>query len=96
MKLPTNLITFKKQRLLYLVLLFFSFVFHNNTISATTIVKDTIGFKEYQGIVIDSKTKKELEFATALTQMEKRKIKLYKNTQRVKMEFYFHRHCGKV
>jgi len=63
MKLPTNLITFKKQRLLYLVLLFFSFLFQNNTISATAIIKDTIGFKEYQGIVIDSKTKKELEFA---------------------------------
>lgn len=64
MKLQINLHTLKKQHLLYLIILFFSFVFQNNTISATTILKDTIGFKEYQGVVIDSKTKKELEFAT--------------------------------
>ena len=62
MKLQTNLIISKKQHLIYFLLLIFSFVFQN-TISANTIVKDTIGFKEYQGIVIDSKTKKELEFA---------------------------------
>jgi len=62
MKLQTTLIISKKQHLIYFLLLIFSFVFQN-TISANTIVKDTIGFKEYQGIVIDSKTKKELEFA---------------------------------
>lgn len=40
--------------------------FQNSGYSNTRILNDTIGFNEYRGSVIDSKTKKSLEFATLL------------------------------
>ncbi|SDX38890.1 CarboxypepD_reg-like domain-containing protein [Lutibacter oricola] len=43
------------------VLLFFLF---NTTYSSNIVEVDTVGFKQYKGVVIDSKTKKPLIFAT--------------------------------
>ncbi len=40
--------------------------FQNSAYATNTILNDTIGFNEYRGSVIDSKTKKPLEFATLL------------------------------
>ncbi|MDO9039454.1 MAG: carboxypeptidase-like regulatory domain-containing protein, partial [Lutibacter sp.] len=40
--------------------------FQNSGYSNNVILNDTIGFNEYRGSVIDSKTKKPLEFATLL------------------------------
>lgn len=40
--------------------------FQNSSYANTRILNDTIGFNEYRGSVIDSKTKKSLEFATLL------------------------------
>ncbi|MFO7674119.1 MAG: carboxypeptidase-like regulatory domain-containing protein [Lutibacter sp.] len=40
--------------------------FQNSSYSNNIILNDTIGFNEYRGSVIDSKTKKTLEFATLL------------------------------
>lgn len=49
---------------IYLLLLIFGF--QNSTYAANRVLSDTIGFNEYRGSVIDSKTKKPLEFATLL------------------------------
>jgi hypothetical protein len=46
------------------LLFLFTFLIQTNGFSATTIKKDTVEFKQYQGVVIDSKTKKELVYAT--------------------------------
>lgn len=40
--------------------------FQNSSYATNRILNDTIGFNEYRGSVIDSKTKKPLEFATLL------------------------------
>lgn len=40
--------------------------FQNSSYATNSILNDTIGFNEYRGSVIDSKTKKSLEFATLL------------------------------
>lgn len=43
---------------------FFIVGFHQKTFSSNTILIDTIGYNSYRGIVIDSKTKDPLEFAS--------------------------------
>ena len=49
------------------VFIFFVLIgFQNNSYSANKIVNDTIGFKQYKGTVIDSKSKNPLVFATLL------------------------------
>lgn len=54
--------TFIKAIFLLLVII----GFQNSGYANTRILNDTIGFNEYRGSVIDSKTKKPLEFATLL------------------------------
>lgn len=56
--------TSKKKNLIYILLLIFGLAYNTTPILARSIEKDTIGFKQYSGTVIDSKTKKELVFAS--------------------------------
>ncbi|SFS59580.1 carboxypeptidase-like regulatory domain-containing protein [Lutibacter maritimus] len=63
MKSLSTIFGSKKTTITAVLLIIFTFVFNNN-VSAKTIVKDTIGFKQFEGVVIDSKTKKELVYAS--------------------------------
>lgn len=55
----------KNKTLLNVAFTFFAiFCFQHTSFSANKIANDTIGFDEYKGIIIDSKSKKSLIFAT--------------------------------
>ena len=56
----------KKSLVTFFFLLLFVVGFQNSGYSNNHILNDTIGFNEYRGSVIDSKTRKPLEFATIL------------------------------
>ena len=59
-------VVFLVKKPLALVILNFILIigFQNNCIASTTILNDTIGFNQYKGKVVDSRSKKELVFAT--------------------------------
>jgi hypothetical protein len=63
MKQQIYKVNFKPLALPFLLFIFL-FGFQNNGIASNIVVNDTIGFIQYKGIVVDSKTKKPLVFAS--------------------------------
>ena len=62
--MKNQILAFKRNNIIVISLILLFIGFQNSSFATNKIVNDTIGFNEYKGIVIDSKTKKPLVFAS--------------------------------